>query len=358
MTISKILPVWMGCCLILSLCPSAGEKVADQQLASLVKPIQWENFDGTLKPNETRELCGRILLRSAKFNAEWFLKKKNSIQIEPSQKGLRHEEGIIRPATSASLGLATILKTGLFDEKATNVSRKELMQRLIHMIRSVASRHTINGGIWGHNWQSSLWSAQLGRAAWMIWDELDGETRTMLGRIIESEADRYLPENYAIEYWNGKGGDTKAEEHSWESMILQQAVIMMPKHERVRRWKEACSQLMISAHSRRSDMSRTNLTLDGKTPQAWLKGFNIMEDGLLKNHDIVHNDYMVSMAHLQMQGFLAFSLAGTPVPETTDFNFAVIYKALVTREFRSPPFRAPGGTMYIPGKPENYTSRH
>jgi hypothetical protein len=60
------------------------------------------------------------------------------------------------------------------------------------------------------------------------------------------------------------------------------------------------------------------------------------------------------MGHLQMQGFIAFSLAGMPVPETTDFNFPVVYKALVTREFKSPPFPPPGGTMYIPGEPQNY----
>ncbi|MFP6895961.1 MAG: hypothetical protein VCA38_05120, partial [Roseibacillus sp.] len=285
---------------------------------------------------------------------QWILEKESRIQIERSHKGISHEEGIIRPATSACLGLAIVLKTGLFKEESVGVSEEILLQRLAKLIGGLATQHTVNGGTWGHHWQSSLWCAQLSRAAWLIWEQLDRETRTKLCRIIVSEAERHLRDNHALQYWNGKGGDSKAEEHSWDSMILQQAVVMMPGHKRVRRWKEACSKLMISAHSRKSDISRTDLALDGKTPRDWLEGYNLMEDGTLKNHDRIHNDYMVAMGHLQMQGFLACSLAGTAVPETTDFNFAVIYRALVIRKFSSPPYKPPGGTMYIPGVPHNY----
>ncbi len=354
MTAWRTFPLLMVFCGTLGVLPAAGDNVADENLASLVAPIRWDDFGGSLKPSETRELCGQILLTSSRFGARWLLENKNKVRINSSQVGIRHEERIIRPATSVALGLAVVLKTDLFDERTVGVPEEELLQRLAKMVRSLASQHAINGGIWGHNWQSSLWSAQLSRAGWMIWERLDRDTRTMLCKIVESEADRFLQGDYAIKYWDGKGGDTKAEEHSWDSMILQQAVVMMPRHKRAGRWKEVCSKLMISAHSRKSDMPRTDLTLDGKPPRAWLGGYNLMEDGTLKNHGRIHNDYMVAMAHLQMQGFLACSLAGVPVPETTDFNFPVIYRALVTCKFSSPPYQSPGGTMYIPGVPQNY----
>lgn len=52
-----------------------------------------------------------------------------------------------------------------------------------------------------------------------------------------------------------------------------------------------------------------------------------------------------------------FSLAKQPVPEVADFNCALVYGALVTKEWESPPFREPGGTIYIPGKAEVYYPR-
>ena len=39
------------------------------------------------------------------------------------------------------------------------------------------------------------------------------------------EANRFIRPNYKIPYWNGKGGDTKAEENSWDAMALQQALL-------------------------------------------------------------------------------------------------------------------------------------
>jgi hypothetical protein len=122
----------------------------------------------------------------------------------------------------------------------------------------------------------------------------------------------------------------------------------------VQQWKRICSELQISAYARKSDMSRTEPVLDGKSPKDWLRGYNLREDGIVINHSRIHNDYMTCIANLQMQGFLVFSLAGVPVPETIDFNFNVIYKAFVERQFPCPPYHKPGGTMYIPGKPEVY----
>ncbi|QBG49150.1 hypothetical protein EGM51_17760 [Verrucomicrobia bacterium S94] len=137
-------------------------------------------------------------------------------------------------------------------------------------------------------------------------------------------------------------------------MILQVAVAMMPKHPDAGEWKRKCSALLVGSYCRPSDMKRTDVTLDGKTPAEWLDGYNIREDGIVINHNLIHNDYMASIAHLQMQGFMVFPLAGQPVPESIDFNFPMIYRTLATKEFVSPPFKEPGGTMFIPGSPEQY----
>jgi hypothetical protein len=51
-----------------------------------------------------------------------------------------------------------------------------------------------------------------------------------------------------------------------------------------------------------------------------------------------------------LRSFIVQSLAGQPVPETADRNAAFIYKTLVAHEWPAPPYKRPGGTIYVPGK--------
>jgi len=55
---------------------------------------------------------------------------------------------------------------------------------------------------------------------WFLWEDLDRPTRHMLAAMIEYEADRFIRPGYTVPYWNGKGGDTKAEENAWNAMLL------------------------------------------------------------------------------------------------------------------------------------------
>lgn len=266
----------------------------------------------------------------------------------------RNDEHVIRRPASVALGLATVEELGIHDEDAIGVPRKELLQTALRLIRGVASVHKANGGAWGDHWQSSLWASLVGRAAWLLWDRLDKETQEMACRLAVHEADRHLQEGYRVPYWNGRSGDSKAEENSWEAQICVLAAVLLPSHPHAPRWRQIASELMASAYARPSDRERTARTYDGQTPRRWLRGYNLREDGIVINHGLIHNDYLTSIAHGQMAAFLICSLAEVPVPETAAFNFEVVYRALITKTFPSPPYEPPGGTMYIPGRPEQY----
>ena len=327
-----------------------------KSLSLQVRRINWANFSKQSVP-ETEHLkkCKQILLNAARYNTKWLDSK---FKIAPSGDRLqianRNSEPVIRHPSSAALGLATVIKTGIFDPQAVGVTKEALISITIKAIKGIASIHKANGGNWGDHWQSSHWAAMVGRAGWMMWDDLDAETREMVCKFIVYEADRHIRKDYRVPYWNGKGGDSKAEENSWESQILCLAAVMMPNHRHARAWKEICSELMISAYACKSDLTRNDVSLDGKTPRQWLRGYNLRDDGIVINHGLIHNDYMSSIGHCQMEAFLMCSLAGVPVPEAADFNFDKTYSALVTRVFPSPPYKKPGGTMYIPGKAEQY----
>ena len=322
-------------------------------LSSYVIPIDWEIFE-TSDPDPQFPLSSKIVANAARYSFSW----ANSYYSSTPENDRFiiqnvNKEQPIRTPSSAALGLATALRTGV-DPQSIGGSYEDVSRTVAKLVKGVVINHKVNGGKWGDHWQSTLWAAQVGRAGWMIWEILDENSREMLCRVVEYEANRLIIPDYKVSYWNGKGGNSHAEENSWDSMPLQLAVAMMPGHPNKKQWKEACSRLLISAYSVQADMLRNEPILDGKSPMEWLEGYNLREDGIIINHNILHNDYMSSIAHLQMSGFLVFSLALQPVPQTLDFNFGLIYKTLVSKEFKSPPYKQPGGTMYIPGSPEQY----
>jgi len=342
----------VGCWMAAS---SADAQEPQPGLAKTVRCIEWNRFDAKTTQSPELKLSSRILANSARFGHTWLI---NTYKENPSGDRFvipdKNEEYTIRPATSVAIGLAVAIKAGTTDDNGMDASTDLLIKPTAKLIKGVAALHRSNDGKWGDHWQSSIWAAQLGRAGWMLWDDLDEETKEMICRLVVHEADRHIRQDYAVPYWNGKGGDSKAEENSWEATVLQQAIAMLPDHPNNIRWKRICSELQISAFACKSDMDKTQPILDGKPPKEWLRGYNLREDGLVINHGLIHNDYMSAMAHLQMQGFLVCSLAGIPVSQTTDFNFDLIYRTLVTKQFEAPPYKAPGGTMYIPGKAEQY----
>lgn len=328
--------------------------VNGEELAGLVKPIDWSRFEQKVEPSPEFVMSSKIVANAARYSLHWadtFYKANESGDRYVIEN--QNEEWYIRPPASAALGIAMALKTGI-DPKEMGAPEEVIITRTRMLIKGVASLHKVNGGAWGDHWQSSMWAAQAGRAAWMLWDALDAETREWTARMVVHEADRFIRPGYKIKYWNGEGGDSKAEELSWDAMSLQLAVAMMPDHPHVPQWKAICCRMLVSAYCRPSDMERTQPLVDGKPPKDWLDGYNIREDGVVINHDLIHNDYICSIAHLQMQGFIVFPLAGQVIPESTDFGFEVVYRTLVTKSFDSPPYKAPGGTMYIPGSPEQY----
>jgi len=85
----------------------------------------------------------------------------------------------------------------------------------------------------------------------------------------------------------------------------------------------------------------------------WLRGFNLRDDGAVINHAIVHPDYTMTIV-FNSRTFLPLSLAGQPVSQGAQMNAPFIYRSLNEFAWRSPPYKAPGGSMYIPGKAELY----
>lgn len=202
--------------------------LAETSTVPTVVPIDFSRFNN---PNTgTHYLESRnLLLNATRYNLAWI---KKTFKHDASQQIYLlpgTNEHSVRPATSVIYALAATLKTGIFDENVTRVSRNTALEMTKKLIRGAASAHKVNttdGKGWGDQWQSALWAAQLGFGGFMIRDDLQPQTCQMITHIVIHEANRFI--DYKVPYWNGKGGDTKAEENSWNSMILNVALMMMP----------------------------------------------------------------------------------------------------------------------------------
>ena len=108
---------------------------------------------------------------------------------------------------------------------------------------------------------------------------------------------------------------------------------------------------MMAATSLPSDLQNARV-IHGRPVSSWIQGYNIEEPGFVINHGIIHPQYNALASMINAP--IVFSLAGKATPEAARFNLDKIYYSVTAHRFSSPPYKAPGGTMYQEGTAEVY----
>ena len=318
-----------------------------------VTPIDWSGFNTSPVYSQDYMDCKTILQNIVWSNLNSIVSSYNLDESEQQYILTGMDEGGVRPACEMVYALAVLLKTGEY-EAAINLSEEVALDRTIKLLRGIVASHKSNvssGPGWGDHWQSALWAALAGLGGNMLWNDLDADIRQMLVNMVVHEADRFVC--YDVPYWNGLGGDTKAEESAWNSMILNVTVGLLARHSHVHAWKLKSSELMVSAYCTQDDWQNNHTVLDDRMVKNWLNGYNALEGGVVINHDRIHPGYMVAQ-NMNMWGYLTQGLANLPIPETSQFNGDLIYETFITKNWPSPPYQAPGGTIYTLGQAPAY----
>jgi hypothetical protein len=318
--------------------------------SSDVVPIAWGEFTAGLPDDEQAERTRAILLNTNRYALQtWFPQTYGSQGAEYLDLG-GTGEGNIRPPGSEALSLAVSVATGAYDEATTGFPEEHAEDVAARLLKSIAYNHTANRpNGWGDAWQSALWAYNAGFAGWLLWDQLEDDDRALVGRMMVHEADRFL--HYTVPYYQDADGnvvtpgDTKAEENAWNAAFLNLAVAMMPTHPNRAVWQDKAIELMVSAYSTPSDLENST-ELNGKPVAEWLDGSNVFDDGTMVNHGFIHPDYFTSIANSAGSPAM-YGLAGLPAPRAAVFNADLVYSALVDHQFDSPPYDAPGGTIYV-----------
>ena len=263
----------------------------------------------------------------------------------------RSKEEAIRRSANAAFSAAILYSTSGYI-KDNRITRDMLLDYARWHIRSIACAHgSVSPGGWGNGWQSSLWAVVVGQAGWMLWDELSVQERAYVAAMVYSEAEyaaqrgpRYFRDRIGAEL---TPGDSMSDEVSWDLLAPALAYSMFPDHQREVKWRNSTISMAIASFARPSNL-RNNTSVNGISVSVRLPGTNANEDGTVTNHGIVNPDYTQNVQHLWWAATL-LRAGRQPVPEALFLNADIVYRALAVVNFTSPPYAAPGGTVYAPG---------
>ncbi|MDI3418742.1 NEW3 domain-containing protein [Streptomyces luteolus] len=342
--------------------PPANDPPAEQVCVprgnAKVAPIDRNLFTGTEPTDEKSRQLRDIAFNATRHSvATWYPERYGDDKGRYLDFGGDGEYELRAPAMAA-MGSAVPLATGTFDAEKAGLSEREATNRVTKLVSSLAYRHRANTeGGWGDpgdHWQTPLWSFYAAFAGWLLWDELSPAEQTCVQNMVEYEADKAPAPAYYRDRSGTiiSGGNTQAEEDSSWSTILGLAAAMMPDHKHWQDWQRRNVDLMIAAYARPTDTD-SDQVLNGRKLSDLLDGSNIENNGTVVNHGFLHPIYMLAFSE-SVNAALTSSLAGTPTPEAAVHNIDVVYDALVDREFTTPTYREPGGTIYRPGSADIY----
>ena len=260
------------------------------------------------------------------------------------------QEEAIRRSANVAQSAAIMVTTSRW--RTTNgLSRAQLIALARWHIRSTSCQHLANSpGGWGNSFQSALWAASIGQAAWMLWPDLSAAERSYVSAMVRSEADAVVARGpLYFRDRDGKEltpGDSRADENSWNLLAPALAMSMFSGDTRVSTWRATLVSLAIVSFARPSDLKSTAV-FNGVAIGRALAGTNANEDGTVTNHGIVNPDYTQNVEHLWWAASMLRS-GGVEVPAALFLNADIVYRALAVVDFPSPPYAAPGGTVYKP----------
>jgi len=226
-------------------------------------------------------------------------------------------EGIRAVANTALVQAILLKKTDALDAS----TRQVYLDHAIAGIRYAAETHItgarkcIDGKQWGNSWQSAMWTANMGFAAWILWDDLDAGLRKSVEQVVAHEANRFLAGKPPGNRW----ADTKAEENGWDQTCISLAANMFREHPNAPRWERKSIEYMMNVVSVPRDAKDTTI-VDGRPVKDWVSTVNYHPDFTLENHGFFHPTYaMVSPAEVG-QGAIFYAYAGRPMPQAAGHN--------------------------------------
>jgi len=252
--------------------------------------------------------------------------------------------------SEAALLLAFAAKYGDYDETVAGIPREDIKKMAIKVLRYACFTHDtgpeecvrVDGRNrlqaktkWGGNFvpwpgprskffQSSQVGSSIqlfGLAAWILWDDLDEETRQMSYNVVTDYAERWW--NY--EPRDGVYYNTQAEENGWTAMGTFTAAVIFPDDPRAANWREGALRWLLDSGMTPLDMVSSEKTEDGKALRERIDHITIHPDFTTENHSMVHPGYLGAPITFRERFMLYTLLAGADVLPGIFHNWQILY---------------------------------
>ncbi|WP_405681829.1 hypothetical protein [Streptomyces sp. NBC_00057] len=154
--------------------------------APCVRPIPWRRLGSYAAKDTAGRRFRSILSGTTRYLiGPWYAQTYTAYAADGflNLKGI--DERAVRLPGMAALSAATALALGVYDDQTLSEGKARIRTR--NLIRTLAARHKASSGAagWGSVWQSALWAYYTGAAAWLLWEDLDGDDRARVAAMIE-----------------------------------------------------------------------------------------------------------------------------------------------------------------------------
>lgn len=275
-----------------------------------ISPIRWD----LAQENEMSRRIYSILLRWLPFANEHFQEwdgRPNSGHFFGGTFWYQSD------SAQNSLVFAVLSKLGAYDEQATGIPRQLLKERAIKAIRYIGFTHDTgpedcvrvegvlpytSGKKWGGKGDNFFMASQNGRsiaffayASWMLWDEMDDETKLLVQNVVSSYADQWS----ADEPRNGVYYDTQCEENAWTSAGIGAALVLFPDHPHHEQWKNGFMKWAINSVTTYKDRLADPSGLIDMPAGNRVRTVTFHPDMTAENHAFVHPSYLCAGTNLR-----------------------------------------------------------
>ncbi len=246
--------------------------------------------------------------------------------------------------------MAILYRFGSYDEGISGVPRGRLREMAIQALRYACFTHDTgpadcvrvegknklqSGTKWGGNvvtWpglrpkffqasQVGYGLSRFGMAAWLLWDELDEETRQMAYNTVTDYAERWAE----YEPRDGVYYNTQAEENGWTGLGLFAAAVIFRDDPRSKKWRDGALRWMQDAVTTPLDMQDPIVLEDGVPLRQRSDHITFHPDYTTENHAVVHPNYMNAPIHYRAVMQALAELAGEGEIPGIRLNIREIY---------------------------------
>lgn len=301
------------------------------------------------KDNEMTRKIYKMLLKWIKFADQHF----ETWDVRPNCGHFFGGSYWYATDTSNTVLVYALLATfGEYDEKATGISRDELVKKAVKGIRYLGFTHDTGPEDcvrmkgpnphasctkWGGKNDDFFKASQQGVslsdfaiAAWLLWNYLDDETKLMVQTVVTSYADRWsqdILENYE-KSWSvnepktGTYNNTQTEENAWTSLGISVAATMFSTHPKADGWKKAAD--VWAANTCTTYLDR--YIYDSSIPYNRFMSVTTHPDYTTENHGFVHPNYMAAGIALRGKAALMHLMAGIEIPMVYFYHWEDVYE--------------------------------